>query len=127
MNAISQNIFIQYLVWYFYDQPRKILKTWKGFLLFNLEYFSVFLLLKTFFSLWRQYKWFYPRGLDIPKYLETFFSNIISRVLGAILRTFIILAGIFFEILILIIGFLIFVGWLVLPALLISVLFFGIK
>jgi len=122
MSAISQNIFIQYLVWHFYDQPRKILKTWKGFLLFNLEYFSVFLLLKTFFSPWRQYRWFYPRGLDIPKYLETFFSNMISRVLGAILRTGIILTGIFFEILILITGFLVFTGWFILPALLVFIL-----
>jgi hypothetical protein len=122
MNAISQNIFIQYLTWHFYDQPRKILKTWEGFLLFNLEYFSVFLLLKTFFSPWRQYTWSYPRGLDIPKYLETFFSNRISSILGAILRAPIIITGIIFEILILIIGFLIFLGWLVLPALLVFIL-----
>lgn len=122
MSAISYNIIWQYLGWYFYDQPRKILKTWKGFLLFNLEYFSVFLLLKTFFSPWRQYKWFYPRGFDALKYLETLFSNLISRTLGAILRTFVILAGVFFEILILIFGFLIFLGWLVLPALLILIL-----
>jgi hypothetical protein len=122
MSAISQNIFAQYLIWHFYDQPRKILKTWKGFLLFNLNYFSLLLLLKTFFSPWRQYKWYYPRGLDIPKYLEVFFSNMISRVLGAILRTVIIFFGIFFEILILILGFLIFVGWFILPALLVFIL-----
>jgi len=122
MIAISQNIFAQYLIWHFYDQPRKILKTWKGFLLFNLNYFSLLLLLKTFFSPWHQYIWAYPRGLDIPKDLEVFFSNMISRVLGAILRTVIIFFGIFFEILILILGFLIFVGWFILPALLVFIL-----
>lgn len=120
--TISQNIVWQYLEWHFYDQPRKILKTWKGFLLFNLEFFSVFLLIKTFVSPWRQYTWAYPRGLDIPKDLEALFSNLISRTLGAILRTFLILVGVFFEILILIIGFLIFVGWLVLPAILVLLL-----
>lgn len=118
MNAISHNIVWQYIEWHFYDQPRKILKTWKGFLLFNLEYFSVFLLIKTLFSPWRQYKSFNPRGFDIQKYLETLFSNLIFRVLGTIFRIPIILAGIFFEILILIIGFLIFLGWLFLPVLL---------
>jgi hypothetical protein len=120
--TISQNIVGQYLEWYFYDQPRKILKTWKGFLLFNLEFFSVFLLIKNFISPLHQYKWAYPRGLDIPKLLEALFSNGISCILGAILRTVLILAGLFFEILILIIGFLIFFGWLVLPALLIWLL-----
>lgn len=122
MSAISRNIVWQYLEWHFYNQPKAILKAWKNFLLFNLNYFSVFPLIKTFFSPLHQYKWFYPRGLDIPKYLETFFSNIISRVLGAILRTFLILAGIFFGILILIIGFFIFFGWFIFPALLVFLL-----
>ncbi len=118
MSAVSHNITWQFIEWYFYDQPRKILKTWKGFLLFNLEYFSVFLLIKTFFRPWRQYAWSYPRGLDIPKYLEIWFSNQITRVIGMILRALIILAGVFFEILILIIGFWIFIGWILLPAIL---------
>jgi hypothetical protein len=120
---IQQNIFLQYLEWHFCDQPRKILKTWKGFLLFNLNYFSLALLIKTFFSPWRQYVWAYPRGLDIPKDLEVFFSNMISRILGAILRIVIIFLGIFFEISILIIGFFVFFGWLILPALLLFILF----
>jgi len=122
MSAISQNIVWQYLEWHFFDQPKAILKAWKNFLLFNLNFFSVFLLLKSFFSPLHQYRWSYPRGLDIPKHLEAFFSNLISRILGAILRTVIILAGIIFEILILIFGFLIFVGWFIFPALLVFLL-----
>lgn len=116
MGAISQNIFLQYLQWHFYDQPKAILKAWRNFLLFNLNFFSFFLLLKTFFSPWHQYTWAYPRGLDIPLHLEAFFSNLISRILGAILRTVIIVIGIVLEILILIFGFLIFLGWFILPA-----------
>jgi len=122
MTAISQNIFIQYLAWHFYDQPKAILKAWKNFLLFNLNFFSVFPLIKTLISPLHQYQWSYPRGLDIPKYLEVLFSNMITRVLGLILRTFFILAGILFEILILIIGFFIFIGWFILPAVLVFLL-----
>jgi hypothetical protein len=122
MSAISQNIIWQYLEWHFYDQPKAILKAWKNFLLFNLNFFSVFPLLKTFVSPLHQYTWSYPRGLDIPKHLEAAFSNLISRILGAILRTILILAGIIFEILILIFGFFIFVGWFIFPALLVFLL-----
>jgi len=122
MSAISQNIIWQYLEWHFYNQPKAILKAWKNFLLFNLNFFSVTLLLKTLISPLHQYRWSYPRGLDIPKYLEVLFSNIISSVLGLILRTFFILAGIFFEILILIIGLLIFFGWFIFPAFLVFLL-----
>lgn len=120
--SISQNIVWQYLEWHFFDEPKAILKAWKNFLLFNLNYFSIFLLLKTLFSPWHQYRWSYPRGLDIPLYLEVFFSNLISRVLGAILRTVIILVGLIFEIIILILGFLVFLGWFILPAFLVFLL-----
>ena len=75
---LSQNIFIQYFLWYFHDVPKEILKGWRNFLVFNFNYFSIPLLLKTFFSHWRQYKWSYGRGFDIARYLEAFFSNLIS-------------------------------------------------
>ena len=120
--SISQNIIWQYLEWHFFDTPKAILKAWKNFLLFDLNYFSIFLLLKTFFSPWRQYRWSYSRGLDIPLYLEVFFSNLISRVLGAILRTVIIFLGLISEIIILILGFLLFLGWFILPAFLVFLL-----
>jgi len=123
----QRNILIQYFVWHFFDQSKAILKAWKNFLLFNLNYFSTPVLIKTFFSHWRQYKWYYPRGLDIPVYLEVFFSNLISRVLGAIMRAVLILIGIFLEILIIFAGLIIFFGWIFLPALLIFGLIFSLK
>jgi len=127
MAEISQNILIQYFVWHFYDQSKAILKAWKNFLLFNLNYFSVPILIKTFFYHWRQYKWYYPRGFDIPVYLEVFFSNLISRVLGAIMRSFLIVIGLFLEIFIFFGGAILFFGWLILPALLILGLIFSLK
>ena len=127
MLSVQQNILIQYLLWYFFDVPKEILKGWRNFLLFNLNYFSFFLLLKTFFSHWRQYKWSYGRGFDIARYLEAFFSNLISRILGAIMRTFLIFVGILTEIFIIIFGAIIFLGWILLPVFIIFGLYFGFK
>ena len=124
---LQQNILIQYLIWYFFDVPKEVLRGWKNFLLFNLNYFSLPLLFKTLFSHWRQYKWGYGRGFDAWRYFETFFSNLISRVLGAIMRTFLILIGILTEILIFISGLILFLGWLLLPVFLIGGLIFGFK
>lgn len=124
---LTRNILIQYLIWYFFDVPKEILKGWKNFLLFNLNYFSIFSLLKTFFSHWRQYKWDYGRGFDISRYLEAFFSNLISRILGAIMRTFLISLGILCEIFIIILGAIIFLIWIFLPVLMLSGLYFSIK
>ncbi len=113
----KQNIIFLMLGWLYFDVPRNILKAWRNFLLYNLEYFSIPLLFKTLFSHWRRYGYSYPRGFDIKGYLEIFASNLISRILGAIMRTILIIIGIFVELLIVAGGFLVFLGWLILPLL----------
>jgi len=124
---IKENIFWQWISWQFFDVPKNILKAWKNFLDFGLYYFSVSLLIKTFFSPWRRYKWSFGKGFDIGKYFEAFFSNLIFRILGAILRCFLIIIGLLFEIFIVFAGAIVFFGWLILPALLIAGLIFGFK
>jgi len=113
--STRQNILIKYSIWYFFDVPREILLGWKNFLVFNFNYFSVFLLLKTFFSPWREYRWSYGRGFDVGRYFEAFFSNLVSRILGAIMRSILIIFGIFTEIFIFICGAILFFGWLLVP------------
>ena len=124
---VSQNIFIQYLLWQFFEAPRNILRGWRNFLLFNLNYFSIPLLLKTLFSPWRRYRWSYPKGLQIGKRLEVFISNLISRVLGAITRIILIFIGLLVEIFLIFGGLILFLGWLILPLLLIVGFFYGFK
>jgi len=122
MSIIFQNILIQYLIWHFFDVPREILRAWRNFLKFNLNYFSVISLLKTLFSPWRRYTWSRGRGFSVSDYLEVLFSNFISRIIGAIMRSFLIFIGIFAEILIIFVGFFIFLGWFILPIILIWIL-----
>ena len=122
-----QNIVLQYLSWHFLEASRNILRVWKNFLKFGLNYFSITLLLKSLFSPWHKYSWAYPRGFYIGKYLEVFISNLISRILGAVLRIFLIVFGILTEIFIVFAGIIIFLGWLILPVLLIFGLVLGIK
>ena len=121
------SIFLQVLIWQFFDVPKAILKGWQNFLLFNLNYFSVPTLLKTLFSHWRRYRYPYGRVFEIWKNFETFVFNMMSRIIGAILRTIFIIIGLLLEILIILIGITIFLGWLILPFLLISGLIFGIS
>lgn len=114
---IGQNIVLLWLYWRFIEAPKQIFKGWKNILVFNWNYFSVSLLFKTLFSYWHQYRWHYPRGFDVGKYLEVFFSNMISRVMGAIVRIFMILFGIIVQLIILIIGIAILAVWLTMPLL----------
>ena len=124
---MAQNIFIQYLIWHFFDVPKGILKAWRNFLLFNLNYFSIPLLFKTLFSHWRRYRYSYGRRFDLGRYFEAFTFNLISRGLGAVVRVILILIGLLVEFFIILAGAIIFLGWLILPVLLIAGLIFGIK
>ena len=122
-----ENIIIQYIEWHFVDTPRGILRAWKNCLKFNLNYWSVILLIKTFFSHWRRYRYSYGKGFDFKRYFEVFTFNIISRVLGMILRSVLIIIGLASEIFVFLAGAIIFLFWLILPILIILSLWFGIK
>lgn len=120
------NIFFEALVWQFFDAPKAILTGWKNFLLFNLNYFSLPLLLRTYFSHWHRYSYSYERVFEFWKNIEIFVFNMMSRIIGAILRIFLIILGLIIEVLIVLIGALVFLSWLILPVLLISGLIFGV-
>jgi ATP-dependent Clp protease ATP-binding subunit ClpC len=118
-NILTKNILLQWLTWHFLEVPRNILRIFKGFLLFNFNYFSVPFLLKTLLAPWRKYGESYGRGFDLKRYLETFIFNSTSRILGAIVRIVMILVGLIFEVFIFISGAILLFVWIFLPILLI--------
>lgn len=124
---MSENIIFQWLQWQFFEVPAKLLKAWRNFLVFNFDYFSVSTLLKTFFSPWRKYQYSYGRGFDIKRYFEALTFNLISRFFGAVFRTFFIILGTILEVFIFSIGLVIFLGWLLLPLILIIGLWWGVR
>jgi len=123
----KQNIFLAWLSWQFFEVPLAILKGWRNFLLFGLNYFSVSLLLKTLFSPWKRYSVSYGRGFDIGRYSSALLSNLIFRLLGAIMRSFLILIGLLAEVLIVFLGLAVFFIWLFLPVIFFWGLIFGFK
>ena len=111
----KENIFITWFLWQFFEVPKFLFKIWNNYFIFATNLFSVPLLLKTFFAPWRRYKWRYPRGFDLVEFLNTFISNIFSRIIGVIMRIALIIVGIIFQIFVAIAGLIIFAGWLLVP------------
>ncbi len=105
----------QYIIWHFVKAPKEILQAWKNILWFNLNFFSVTLLLKTLFSPWKGIQWQRKRAFEITDLLYVISSNLISRILGAIVRIPLLIIGTIGEMIIIIAGFFVLVCWFLLP------------
>ncbi|PIP32078.1 hypothetical protein COX24_00180 [bacterium (Candidatus Gribaldobacteria) CG23_combo_of_CG06-09_8_20_14_all_37_87_8] len=117
-------IIIQWFKWHYIDAFKGLAKAWGNFLWFNLEHFSVKGLLKSLFSYWRGDKSSYGRGFDPRVFLTSFLFNLISRILGAIMRTTVILFALTLEGIIFGLGVVILLIWLLLPFSTIITLFY---
>ena len=104
-----------------------LLKAWKNFLLFNMEYFSVPTLLRTLFSHWHKYYSPYAKMFDFWKNIESFVFNVMSRAIGAVLRIALIVIGVILELVILTAGMAALFVWVIMPALLVGGFLFGFK
>ncbi|MDD5750510.1 MAG: hypothetical protein PHU56_02580 [Candidatus Pacebacteria bacterium] len=120
-----RNILIAFIDWHFHGAPKGIIRAWRAFLFFNLRYFSVGELLKTLFSPWHKMTDSYGRGFDPQRFVTVFLGNMISRVMGALVRVVFIVIGLVFEFFILIIGLAVLLFWILLPVWLVLGLFAG--
>ena len=119
-------LLLRYFKWHYLEASKEILKGWGNILWFEFNYFSVWLLIQTFFSPWKKIAWDYGRGFDIGRFLFTFASNLVSRILGAFVRIWLIGAGIIGQLALLFMGSLFFFFWLVLPALIVAAFLYGL-
>lgn len=119
IGILKENIISLWIIWYLIEVPKNIISGWRNFLWFGLNYFSIPLLLRTLFSPWRRYSWSSGRGFDIIVFFNVLVSNLISRFLGAFMRIILISTGVVFEIFIFFFGFIILIGWFLLPLFLI--------
>ncbi|MDO8265173.1 MAG: hypothetical protein Q7T34_02270, partial [Candidatus Parcubacteria bacterium] len=84
-------------------------------------------LFRTLFSPWRKYNFSYGKGFDIGRYSETLVFNIFSRIIGLLLRIFLIAAGLIIEAGIFLAGFLVLGIWFLHPLILAIALIFSIR
>lgn len=122
----KRNILFKWFFWHFIEVPKSIISGWKNFLKFNLNYFSIFDLLLSLLSPWKGDTASYGRGFDAKRYLDTFLGNMISRILGAIIRAVIIVIGIVFFAATFLIGLAVLLVWIFLPGIFLAAFFYFI-
>jgi len=124
--ARKNDILGSWIAWHFFEMPKFLFEVWSNYFNFASNLFSVPLLLRTFLSPWRRYKWNYPRGFNLTEFLNTFISNSFSRILGAMMRIVLIVLGIILQIFIAIVGFIIMLAWIFLPFIIVGGFLFAL-
>lgn len=93
----------------------------------TLDFFSISLLFKTLFSPFRQISAGKIRG-PIGVQIHAFFDRLTSRIIGAMVRTFMIVAGVVVIALHIVWGLIVLAGWALVPLLPIAgILLFSIE
>ena len=126
-SRLKENLFIQWINWYFWAGPRDLFLIWVDFLRFTGQFFSIIPLLKTLISPWKRISESYRGIADIFENFQVLVLNTFSRIIGFFVRITIIAIGIVALILVLAFGVLAFIIWFLLPFLIILGVLLGIS
>lgn len=119
-------LFISYLYWHYTYGCRALLKEVSDLADAFYNFFSVIYLLNTLFYPWHRYIEPYKSGFYISELLWTLSQNLISRILGAIVRFATVLIGVIITFLTIVIGLSFALIWLILPIVVPIIFSFGI-
>lgn len=87
---------MNYFVWHYKKAWGTLFLFWRNLILFPFYLFAVPLHLSTLFAPWHRQRVHMGRGFDLATFLNVLGFNVISRIIGAIVRSFTMCAGLFF-------------------------------
>jgi hypothetical protein len=117
---------LTYIKWHVTEGTMQFIRAWGNLLWFNYNFFSIGLLLKTYIAPWRRIAWNYEKGFHPNQFLMTLSSNLVSRLLGALVRTCVIATGAFVQLVLFIVAVCTCIGWILLPLLALIAFIYGI-
>lgn len=106
---------ILYLSWHYTVGLGDLFRLWKNFVWFFVHYFSIFGLLRTLFSPWKRLREDYGNITDVENIAASLVTNVLMRIVGAVVRIVTILAGLVVILASVASGVLIFVFWFFAP------------
>ncbi len=114
-----------YAKWHYTEGLIDLARNWKSFIAFVLHFFSLGLLVRTWFAPFGRLDEEYKKGLDAEAFFETLVANTLMRVVGFVLRTFVIVMGLFSLLMVVALGPVVFVLWTFAPFIIVSLFAFG--
>ena len=115
-----------YLAWHYGEAYRDIIRLWTNFLWFFGNFFSLTLLIKTFFAPWKRIKEGRGARFSLENIAEAVVTNTVMRLVGALMRSAVILAGSIAVLAVFWLGILLIAVWTLLPLLLVLSFIYGL-
>jgi ATP-dependent Clp protease ATP-binding subunit ClpC len=108
--------FRNFFLWHYSGGLKNFFQIWKNYIDFYWNYFSIGRFSRTLFSAWkRDISRVSQRGLHPVLLLQSLIENVITRIVGAVVKGVMILVGMFFEAFTLVFGFFLLLVWLLAP------------
>ena len=85
-------ILADFALWYYVDMPRLLVRAGRGYLGRTYFAFSMPLLVRTIFAPWRRDRES-TQGLSLVQIVRVWIDNLLSRLIGAVIRAGTLLAG----------------------------------
>ena len=108
-------MFFRYFVWHYGPGLRSFLAAERNYIDFGWYFFSISELTRSLFAPWHRIAEKKPGNIVTPEYWQALWGNIISRVLGSIVRLMTIFIGLVFEAVILLIITILTFIWITAP------------
>ena len=117
---------LHYLYWHYLLAWRDGWQIYRDFLWFVGHFFSLKTLLRTWLQPWRRLGEPYQGSFDLTAWLSTLIVNLLMRLVGLIVRTFLLASGVLAWLLVFGAGLVAALVWLVLPWLTLGLLAAGL-
>lgn len=119
-------VFGHYFIWHYGRAISDLTKIYRNLIAFTFNFFSVPILVQSYFAPWRRMGEDYPeKSVDPFDYFSTFLVNLIMRLVGIFMRTVVIVLGMAATLLVILSYPVVLVIWITLPFLAVIIFFIG--
>ena len=116
-----------YFIWHYTRALAELFVISRDFLWFVYHFFSISILSRSLLSPWQRLDERYKKGFRIGATLETFILNTLMRIVGFLIRSFVILVGLATLALVFVVEIAFFLSWILLPIIIAVLLVSGIR
>jgi hypothetical protein len=115
-----------YVVWHFSQAYLQFFRVWMNLLWFVIHFFSLPQMVRSWFSPWKRITEERKKSWDLEDFFGSLLINLLSRIIGALMRTFVIMVGLLALLIIFVGGLTVYILWTVAPALIVFLIIIGI-